>query len=70
MQASHIIDALGGSASIARETGFPLTTIESWKSANFVPEWRRDKLLDLAIRKNVTLSTADFPVRRPRAVAA
>lgn len=65
--ADQIILALGGSANIARETGFPLTTIESWKGANFIPEWRREALLGLAMRKGVSISTADFPVKKPRA---
>jgi hypothetical protein len=64
--AQEIIDRLGGSAEVARETGFPLTTIESWKGANFIPEWRRDALLALASRKSKPLSTVDFPCRRPR----
>jgi len=70
--ASDIIDALGGSASVARETGFPLTTIESWKAANFVPEWRRDPLLELASRIGARVRASDFPpksARIPRSVA-
>jgi len=61
--AASIIDSLGGSAQVARETGFPLTTIESWKRANHIPEWRRDPLLGLAVRVGVSLSTSDFPAR-------
>lgn len=71
--ATAIIEALDGSAEVSRETGFPLTTIESWKTANFIPEWRRDPLMALARRKNVALSIADFPpkeTRTPRARAA
>ncbi|WP_267395539.1 MULTISPECIES: hypothetical protein [unclassified Sphingomonas] len=62
--AAQIIEALGGSAEIARDTGFPLTTIESWKKADFIPEWRREKLLGIAGRKAVALGTSDFPARR------
>jgi hypothetical protein len=61
--AAQIIDALGGSAALSRETGFPLTTIESWKSANRIPEWRQDRLLLLAAKQGVALSTADFPIK-------
>jgi hypothetical protein len=64
--ASDIIETLGGSAAVARETGFPLTTIESWKAANFIPEWRQQSLLDLALRLNKPLSTTDFPAKADR----
>lgn len=63
----HIISLLGGSAEIARETGFPLSTIESWRKPNFIPDWRREPLLGLAVRKDVALSTADFPSKTVRA---
>lgn len=62
----QIVEALDGSAAISRETGIPLTTIESWKAANFIPEWRREGLLSLAVRKGKPLSTGDFPPRKPR----
>lgn len=64
--AAQIIDALGGSAEIARDTGFPLTTIESWKKADFIPEWRREPLLGLAVRKAVAIGATDFPARSTR----
>lgn len=64
--ATDIIDALGGSAEVARETGFPLTTIESWKTARFIPDWRRGPLLTLAGAKGVTLSDSDFPPKEAR----
>jgi hypothetical protein len=64
--AAQMIDALGGSASVARSTGWALTTIESWKGPNFIPAWRRDPLLKLAARLKVSLSAADFPKRVPR----
>ncbi len=64
--ADHIISELGGSAEIARHTGFPLTTIESWKSANFIPEWRRDKVVALARQKGKPLKAVDFPTPEQR----
>ena len=64
--AAQIIDVLGGSAEIARDTGFPITTIESWKKAGFIPEWRREPLLSIALRKSVALGATDFPVRAVR----
>lgn len=70
---ADIIQRLGGSAEVSRETGIPLTTIEGWKDANFVPAWRRPPLLDLAHKTDKALSTADFPPvaqRRSRKKAA
>ncbi len=70
---ADIIQRLGGSAEVSRETGTPLTTIEGWKEANFVPAWRRPVLLELAQRTDTALSTADFPPvtqRRSRKSAA
>jgi hypothetical protein len=56
-----IIEALGGDTHVAREIGSPLTTVNSWKRANYVPAWRVPSLLGLALKANVPLSTADFP---------
>lgn len=68
--ATDIIDALGGSAAVSRETGFPLTTIESWKAANFIPEWRQGAILQMAGRKADELpkpiTAADFPPKEAR----
>lgn len=64
--ASDIIETLGGSASLSRETGFPLTTIEGWKSANFIPEWRRQALLDVALKLHKPISVTDFPAKEQR----
>lgn len=61
--ASEIIEALGGSAVIARETGFPLTTVNSWKASNFIPDWRHDKLLQLG---NGKIKPGDFPPETAR----
>ena len=66
LTADQIIARLDGSAAIARETGFPLTTIEGWKEVNFVPKWRQDTLIDLARRLNRPLSEADFPTAQHR----
>lgn len=73
MTAADIIQKLGGDAPLARALGAPLTTVNSWKRANFIPEWRQPKLLELAAQTDVALSTADFPTvtdRIPRRAAA
>jgi hypothetical protein len=59
--ADDIIRALGGYTAVAREMGLFKTTVHGWKRANFIPEWRRAKLLEIASAKSVALSTADFP---------
>lgn len=61
--ASHIIKALGGATEVARETGFPMTTVHSWTRSNFIPAWRREHLLELAKRKNVELRPEQFPAK-------
>ncbi len=68
--ADHIISELGGSAEIARRTGFPLTTIESWKAANFIPEWRRNAVLAVAKQKQKRLTLVDFPTPAERIARA
>lgn len=64
--ADHIIKLLGGSAALSRETRIPLTTIESWKASNFVPEWRQPALLKVAQKLRKTLKDGDFPTTEQR----
>lgn len=66
--ASDIVERLGGSAALARTTGFPLTTIEGWKQVNYIPAWRQPAIVDVAVRRDppVALSFADFPVKAER----
>lgn len=68
--ARAIIDGLGGSAFVSSETGFPLTTIEGWKDANFIPAWRQTILLALASKLGKDLSSADFPNVKDRIPSA
>lgn len=50
-----------GRTELAKAIGVPLTTVSSWGRANYIPEWRRPKLLELAHDRGITLSTSDFP---------
>lgn len=61
--ASQIIDLFGGPAALSREAGWPLTTIIGWRDANFIPDWRRPRLIELGKRlpDPVRLTDADFP---------
>jgi hypothetical protein len=45
-----------GSTKISEATGWPISTIHSWKTARSIPEWRRENLLEAAYREGVQLS--------------
>ena len=70
MTAADIIKRLGGVSSVAREIGVPLTTVSSWGRWNQIPQWRQPKLLELAIARNESLTTTDFPAPEQRVKAA
>ena len=67
MTALEIIKSLGGVMDLGRQLGISFTTVSSWGRADFIPEWRRPKLFELAAQKNVPLSTADFPEQKRKA---
>lgn len=50
-----------GRTEVSRALGVPLSTVSSWGRANYIPEWRQPKLLELAAARSIRLSTADFP---------
>ena len=64
---SDLIDRLGGRKAVSDATGIPYTTIQGWEVSDFVPEWRRPVLLDLAIKAGKSLSTDEFPQKRSAA---
>jgi hypothetical protein len=61
MKASDIIEKFGTIADLAKELGVPMTTVSSWGLFNQIPVWRQGKLLELAAKRGVSLSTTDFP---------
>jgi hypothetical protein len=63
MTASDIIDRFGGTSAVAQLLDAPVSTVHSWRIKNSIPEWRQEKILQLAVAKGVELSTADFPKR-------
>lgn len=69
MTAKSIIQQLGGVMQLSRDLGISFTTISSWGRWNRIPEWRQPKLLELAMSKGITLSTADFPAPEDRIAA-
>jgi hypothetical protein len=73
MTVSAIIDLLGGTSAVASYTGWPYTTIDTWREVNQVPDWRKAKLLEMAVTAEKPLSATDFPppdARVKRRVAA
>jgi len=60
---AQIFEKLGGHAAVAEKTGIPLTTVHSWKRANFIPEWRRPAVLAVAKKVKAEISSSDFPSR-------
>jgi hypothetical protein len=59
-----------GRTELAKALGVPLTTVSSWGRANYIPEWRQPKVLELAAARGLTLSTADFPNEEDRIALA
>jgi hypothetical protein len=73
MTVCAIIDLLGGSKSVSDYTGWPYTTVDTWREVNQVPDWRKGKLLEMAVALDKPLSATDFPSaseRLPRKAAA
>lgn len=71
MTAADIVDAFGGTTVFAAMLGgIPISTVHSWRRTNYIPDWRRAKILGLAAAHGITLSTADFPAPEQRVRAA
>lgn len=61
MTVSDIIAHFGGTSELARLLDSPVSTVDSWKAANFVPRWRQAHILDLAHRLSKPIAPTDFP---------
>ena len=55
-----------GRTELAKAMGVPLSTVSSWGRFNYIPDWRRTKILELAQARGLALSTADFPTEDER----
>jgi len=55
MTATAIIDALGGTSSVASALGLSPSTVSSWKAAGSIPKWRMDGVSALARKKGVAI---------------
>jgi hypothetical protein len=64
MSVSDIIEQLGGTNAVASYTGWPYTTIDTWRAKNYIPAWRQPKVLELALELKLDVSAADFPEKQ------
>lgn len=69
MTVSEIIEMFGGTSAMARELDTPVTTVDSWKGAHFIPRWRQGQILDAAHRLNLPIAPTDFPDRPEKQAA-
>ena len=58
--AEAIVEKFGGTRKMAADTGYPPSTIQSWKSSGLIPASRQVGLLGHARRLGVDLEPADF----------
>jgi antitoxin MazE len=56
----RVIAAFGGVVKMSDATGWPVSTIESWKSKNTIPQWRLRDIRNAAQASRVMLPD-DFP---------
>jgi antitoxin MazE len=56
----RVIDAFGGPVKMSRATGWPISTIDSWKGKDSIPRWRLHDIRNAAQANHVTLPD-DFP---------
>lgn len=66
MKAFGIIELFGGPTKLSGDLGIPLSTVHRWGRANYIPEWRQPKLLELAVEQQIPLSVTDFPTTEER----
>lgn len=53
--AADLVAAFGGLTKASRALGWPISTIDSWRSAKRVPAWRLPAIRQAAIREKVEL---------------
>jgi hypothetical protein len=66
MDAAAIIDAFGGTSALAGMLDLKASTVHSWRVANFIPEWRQGRVLELALEHQTPISATDFPTKADR----
>lgn len=66
MTAADIINAFGGTSALAGLLDLKASTVHSWRIANFIPEWRQPRVLELALELQVPIGATDFPDKSER----
>ena len=56
----RIIEKLGGTRKTADITGFPPSTVQSWKVAGSIPDRHKQKIANSAREHGIILSSDDF----------
>ncbi len=55
MTAEQIVEALGGTVSVAKALDLAPTTVSSWKTSGSIPKWRMDGIERLARKSGISL---------------
>jgi hypothetical protein len=55
-----IVKVFGGARALAREIGYPPTTVQSWKDRGSIPDDRKPIVLRRARELDLPLTPADF----------
>lgn len=63
---ADILERLGGVSVVASKLNLPLTTVQGWKDANFVPDWRKPAVIALSKRMKKPVALSDFPTADER----
>ncbi|MEI4489586.1 hypothetical protein WAF00_02890 [Mameliella alba] len=57
---NRIVEAFGGVRPMAKAAGYPVSTVQSWKSRGSIPDDRKADIWDAAKAAGVTLTPAHF----------
>lgn len=65
-----VFQKFGGIRPMAAKLGdVPPSTVKSWHAKRFIPEWRRQRVMEAAIQHGVDISTDEIEHVRPDAPA-
>lgn len=56
----NIVERFGGTRRMALVTGFPASTIQSWKKVGSIPDRHKPNILESARVKGIALEEVDF----------
>jgi len=63
MTAKEIIKLLGGRSLVVDMLNSTVGRVNSWCARNYIPDWWRDTLLEIAAKQGKPLTADDFPVK-------